>query len=153
MENGRKKDFKTKQVNINSLDFLDCVLANKETKYPVTICIITKDGGCSWSIEDRESLLKLYKCVDVYRGNIIRASHTRGETYIEISHNGRFTIQKEDFPKIEHMKELSLNDVQDIYDSIYHKESYDKRIETEKQRLKEEKERLSDLEASEESFL
>lgn len=136
-EKEKKKEFKTKQIIIPSLDFLDCVVANKDTNYPITVCILNKGGGCSWKISSKEQLLDLYKCMDIKKGNIVRASNARGETYIEISYNGRYTLQKEEFPKLEHMKTLTLNDVQDIYDSIYHSEEFKIKLEEDKRKLKE----------------
>lgn len=133
----KRTDFKTKQILIPSLDFLDCVIADKSTKYPITICILSTGGGCSWNIESKEQLLKLYKCADVKKSNVVRASNTRGETCIEISYNGRYTLQKEEFPKLEHMKTLTLNDIQDIYDSIYHSEEFRLKLEEEKRKQKE----------------
>lgn len=136
----KKKEFKTKQIVIPSLDFLDCIIADKDTVYPITVCVLSKGGGCSWTIESRDKLQDIYKCADVKKGNIVRASNARNETYVEISYNGRYTLQKEEFTKLEHMKPLTLNDVQDIYDSIYHSEDYKTRLSEEKAKQKELKE-------------
>lgn len=125
----KKKEFKTKQIVIPSLDFLDCVAVDKDTKYPITVCILNKGGGCSWTISSKDQLLNIYKCTDIKKGNVVRASNARNEVHIEISYNGRYTLQKEEFTKLEHMKTLTLNDIQDIYDSIYHSDEFKLKLE------------------------
>lgn len=113
-----KNEPKTKQVCVPTLDFIDCLKEDTRIQYPFTITIFDKNGSGMRIIEDEQELDSLCKWFAVSHSNVMRASWPRHEVHMDVSINGRFTIDKGMFPDVGHLGTLTIEEVKTLYESI-----------------------------------
>lgn len=113
-----KKESKSKQVYVYTLDFIDCLKEDERIQYPFHITVFDKTGAGLRIIQNDKELDSFCKWFAVSRSNVMRASWPRQEVHMDISIGGRFTLDKDFLPEVKHLDTLTPEEVKTLYDKI-----------------------------------
>ena len=110
---------KTKQFIVPAKYIIECVVDDKKTVYPVALSILDGRTNATHYVKTRNDLYDLCLSADVYRSSLLRICRKENGTFIDLSKNGRFTVDADFMPERRHMETLMKKQVKDMYGLLF----------------------------------
>lgn len=114
-----QKDFTTKQVIVPAKYLLQTVAGDKTVSYPVSVIILSRNGGTSYLMNSADELLSICHSKNVFECGVVHAGWNKKHIHIEMKEDGRMVIHKELLPGRHHLDTLEEKDVIELYNKIF----------------------------------
>lgn len=119
MEDNEKRIFTTKQVFVSAKYFLTTMGMDENTVYPVTLSILSNNGGSTITLHSRDEVFETIPSSFILECGVVKAiKKPNGKTFVDIRRNGRMTIPVEVMPYIRNQTVLRVGQVSELYDEI-----------------------------------